>query len=116
MTGVSPTYNQGDIVVVDFPFTDVSQTKKRPALVLSNQTINQTGDYLLVMITSQVKYDGLSLPILLTDYDGEPLPLTSFVRVHKIFLLNESLISHRFSAVTDSLRQSITRQLAELMK
>lgn len=52
MTDLTPTYNQGDIVVVDFPFTDASQTKKRPALVLSNHTVNQTGDYLLVMITS----------------------------------------------------------------
>ena len=116
MTDLTPAYSQGDIVVVDFPFTDVSQTKKRPALVLSNQTVNQTGDYLLVMITSQVKYDGLSLPIALTDYADKPLPLTSFIRVHKIFLLNESLISHRFSAVTISLRQGVVRQLAELMK
>ena len=110
------TCNQGDIVVVDFPFTDISQTKKRPALVLSNQTVNQTGDYLLVMITSQVKYDGLSLPIALTDYADKTLLLTSFVRIHKIFLLNESLISYRFSAVTASLRQSIALQLAELVK
>lgn len=45
MNPLTPTYQQGDIVVVDFPFTDVSQTKRRPALVLSNQTVNQTGDY-----------------------------------------------------------------------
>ena len=116
MTDLTPTYNQGDIVVVDFPFTDISQTKKRSALVLSNQTVNQTGDYLLVMITSQVKYDGLSLLIASTDYADKPLPLTSFIRVHKVFLLNESLISYRFSAVTTSLRQTVARQLAELMK
>jgi len=116
MTPLSPAYSQGDIVVVDFPFTDVSQTRKRPALVLSNQTVNQTGDYLLVMITSQVKHDGLSLPIAPTDHADRPLPLTSFVRVHKIFLLNESLVSYRFSEVTSSLRQAVSRQLAELMK
>ncbi len=116
MTVLSPAYNQGDIVVVDFPFTDVSQTKKRPALVLSNLIVNQTGDYLLVMITSQVKYDGLSLPIASTDYVEKPLPLTSFIRVHRIFLLNESLISYRFSGVIISLQQAAVRQSNELMK
>jgi len=48
MIPASPLYAQGDIVVVSFPFTDISQTKKRPALVLSNHLVNQTGDYLLV--------------------------------------------------------------------
>ncbi len=116
MTLHIPVYQQGDIVVVDFPFTDVSQTKKRPALVLSNQTINQTGDYLLVMITSQVKYDGLSLPITLRDYSSQPLPLTSYVRFYKVFLLNESLILHRYSAVTVSFRQTVADALAKLIQ
>lgn len=104
MTLSVPTYQQGDIVVVEFPFTDVSQTKKRPALVLSNQTINQTGDYLLIMVTSQIKYDGLSIPLSASDFVGGALPLASFVRVHKVFLLNESLIQRKFSAVTATFR------------
>ena len=73
-----PIYKQGDIVVVNFPFTDISQTKKRPALVVSNDNVNRTGDYLLVQITSQVKNDGLSLPISITDFANNALPLTSF--------------------------------------
>ncbi len=93
------TYKQGDIVVVNFPFTDMTQTKKRPALIISNQQVNQTGDYLLVQLTSQVKNDTLSLSILPTDYAFRPLPLDSYVRLHKIFLLNESLILHKASAV-----------------
>jgi mRNA interferase MazF len=94
------TYKQGDIVVVNFPFTDISQTKKRPALVISNQQVNQTGDYLLVQITSQFRNDGLSLPILPTDFTAQPLLLDSYVRLHKIFLLNESLIIRKATMVT----------------
>ena len=116
MNPLTPTYQQGDIVVVDFPFTDVSQTKRRPALVLSNQTINQTGDYLLVMITSQVKYDGLSLPISGEDYVGKPLPLTSFVRFYKVFLLNESLVLSKFSSVSADFRRSVTDSLIRLLR
>ena len=90
-------YQRGDIVAVQFPFTDISQTKKRPALVISNDTINATGDYLLVQITSQVKGDRLSIPINDSGFVGNPLPLKSFVRVHKVFLLNESLIISRIT-------------------
>lgn len=112
----APTYSQGEIVVVNFPFTDISGTKKRPALILSNNTVNQTGDYLLVMITSQVKRDGLSIPITSADFKATPLPLTSFIRIHKVFLLNESLISHRFSTVTALLRTRVADVLSDLMR
>ncbi|MEY3418047.1 MAG: hypothetical protein RL060_2159 [Bacteroidota bacterium] len=54
-------YKQGDIVVVSFPFTDGSTFKKRPALIISNSTINKTGDYLLVQITSKINTDTLSI-------------------------------------------------------
>lgn len=116
MTSLTSLYQQGDIVIVNFPFTDVSQTKKRPALILSNQTINQTGDYLLVMITSQVKHDGLSLPIALMDYLGQPLPLIGYVRYYKVLLLNESLILNRFSAVSGSFRQRVASAFSALLR
>lgn len=111
-----PTYTQGDIIVVNFPFTDISQTKKRPALVLSNDAVNQTGDYLLVQITSQIKNDGLSLPILTTDFIQNPLPLTSFVRLHKIFLLNESLIIKKSTAITSTFHQSLVSKIVGLIQ
>lgn len=110
------SYQRGDIVSVLFPFTDVSQTKKRPTLVLSNPVINQTGDYLLVQITSQMRNDGLSLPITSLDYSGQPLPLTSFVRVHKIFLLNESLILNKVTAVHPAFCQTAVNELLKLVQ
>ncbi len=61
-------FNKNDIVAVNFPFTDISKTKKRPALIISNQLVNNTGDYLLIQITSQIKHDGLSLAIKEHDF------------------------------------------------
>lgn len=109
-------YQQGDIVVVRFPFTDLSQTKKRPALIVSNAQVNQTGDYLMVQITSQVKQDNLSLPILLTDYVSQPLPLVSHIRLHKMFLLNESLILYKFGSVTSAFGQAVTSGVVDLLR
>lgn len=43
-------FKQGDIIVVKFPFTDGSEFKKRPALVVSNNKIDKTEDFLLVQI------------------------------------------------------------------
>jgi mRNA interferase MazF len=38
-------YKKGDIVIIGFPFSELSSTKKRPALIISNDTVNKTGDY-----------------------------------------------------------------------
>ncbi len=94
-------YKQGDILVVRFPFTDGSEFKKRPALVISNNIVNQTGDYLLVQITSKINTDELSVQI--EDQDViESLPLKSFIRIHKIFTVSERLILSKVTSVQSS--------------
>lgn len=49
-------YNFGDIILVPFPFTDQTTTKKRPAVVVSSTQYNQKRpDLVLMAVTSQVK-------------------------------------------------------------
>ena len=67
----------------------------------------------MVQITSQDKADELSLPINPTGFDG--LPLTNHVRIHKVFLLNESLISHRCGAVQLAFKQKVVAKLIGLI-
>ena len=61
-------YKKGDIVIIGFPFSDLSRTKKRPALIISNDTVNQTGDYLMVQVSSKIRSDELTLPVNNSDY------------------------------------------------
>jgi mRNA interferase MazF len=107
---------KGDIVIVRFPFTDASEYKKRPALVISNDLVNITGDYLMVQITSKDKKDALSLPVKTTDYMGTELPLKSFIRLHKIFLLNESLVLSKATSVKPAFIEKVTDKIIELIK
>ncbi len=49
-------FSFGDVVLVPFPFTDQSGTKKRPAVVLSSAGYNtQRRDIVIMAITSQVR-------------------------------------------------------------
>jgi len=108
---------KGDIVVVRFPFADTAEYKKRPALIISNNEVNKTGDYLMVQITSKDKKDAFSLPIKMASYtENKELPLKSYIRLHKIFLLNESLIISKATSLKPAFLEEVTIRIIELIK
>lgn len=108
-------YNQGDIVVVKFPFTDGSEFKKRPAMVISNRIVNQKGEYLIVQITSKLNNDGFS--ILINDDDClKPLPLKSYIRPHKIFTVHQDIILSKISSVKPVLNQKVSDIIYRFIK
>lgn len=110
-------YKKGDIVIIGFPFSDLSKTKKRPALIISNDTVNNTGDYLMVQVTSKIRNDSLSVPINKPDFvNGKELPLQSCIRLHKIFLLSESLIISKNTAVNSDFLDSVIDKITGLIK
>ncbi len=80
------TCSRGDIVLVPFPFADLSATKKRPVLVLTEP--DAYGDFLAVGITSR-PHHVFALPI--HDFASGSLPVASWVRVDRLVTLNGSL-------------------------
>lgn len=108
-------YDQGDIIVVKFPFTDGSEFKKRPALRISNNKLENSEDCLIVQITSKLNKDGLSVDI--NDKDClRPLPLKSYIRLHKIFTVHHSLVLSKISKVNTGLLKIISAKIYELIE
>jgi len=91
-------YVRGDVVSVDFPFTDGSASKVRPALVISNDSIASTGNLIIAMITSR---QGRSAPAvsLTPDLLIHPLPKSSLVRCHRLYTIDSALVKGRYSRV-----------------
>ena len=49
------TYDRGDVVLVPFPFSDQTTTKKRPAVVVSSSLFNkQSPDLVILAVTSKI--------------------------------------------------------------
>lgn len=109
------SYKRGDIVWVKFPFSDASSDKLRPALIISNDTINNTGDYLLMQVTTRLRGDTLSQIILHKDYNEDPLLKQSELRLHKIFILHSSLISNKITTVSDEFMKIVINKLLSLL-
>jgi mRNA interferase MazF len=83
------TCKWGDIVQVPFPFSDLSATKKRPVLALTDA--DGYGDFLAVGITSRTHHPD-SIPITATDIASGGLPVESSARIDRVITLNHRLI------------------------
>lgn len=79
----------GEVVLVRFPFSDLSSSKLRPAVVLADVG---RGDYLLSQITSNPYADPAALELRDTDFVKGSLQRTSYIRPGKLFAANDSLI------------------------
>ncbi|MCL2593822.1 MAG: type II toxin-antitoxin system PemK/MazF family toxin [Defluviitaleaceae bacterium] len=73
---------KGDVVVLAFPFSDLSDSKRRPALVLSSLKGN---DVILCQITSKNVCDDMAVKLELNDIENGTLNSVSNVRPNKLF-------------------------------
>src|SRR5258706_3459173 len=109
-------YSRGEIVWIKFPFSDDSAAKLRPALILSNNLVNKSGDYLLMQITTKLRSDSLSLLIKENDFSGSPLLKQSELRLHKIFILNELLVAGGITNVSADFMKTVIAGLIKLIE
>jgi mRNA interferase MazF len=93
------------------------QRQRASCHLLSVRTPGRAGDYLLVQITSKATNDNLTLLIQPTYFDNnKPLPLTSYIRLHKIFLLNESLIISKAASIKPGFLEQVINNIVQLIK
>lgn len=78
---------KGDLVLIPFPFTDLSGTKKRPAIVL----VSTENDVTVSFVSSQMKWSS-SHNIVLNPSLKNGLKVSSLVRLSKIATINKDLV------------------------
>ena len=98
---VAPT--AGAVVLVRFPFSDLSQTKLRPAVVLANAG---RGDWILSQVTSKPYGDTRAIKLEDTGFSAGSLRVLSYARPGKLFTANHDLI---VSEVATLKSHSLTR-------
>jgi mRNA interferase MazF len=92
---VTPT--AGDVVLVPFPFSDLSQSKVRPAVCLADAG---RGDWVLCQITSNTYGDPAAEALNASDFASGGLLVLSFARPGKLFTANAGLIVRKVGALT----------------
>lgn len=104
---------KGDVVVIPFPFSDLSGSKKRPALVLADLPGN---DIILCQITSQQTKDAFSIQIDINDFANGSLPITSNIRPTRIFTADKSIIVRKAGTLKVAVTTKVSQILVDLFK
>jgi len=101
----------GSVVLVPFPFSDLSNSKKRPAVVVASAG---RGDWILCQITSNPYSDPNSIPLDSMDFFHGGLQIRSYARPAKLFTASESLIISEAGQLTADSLQLIRNQIITL--
>lgn len=103
------TLQKGDIVLVQFPFADLSQTKLRPAVVLS--VISNPDEVTLYFISSQnvanLSPEELAINSSDSEFQETGLRVSSKVRVTRIVTLESRLLLRRLGKLVNQQMQPL---------
>lgn len=83
---------KGNVVVLPFPFSDLSAMKKRPAVIVATL---QGDDVICCQITSEARFDNYSVHLNNNGFREGGLPVAGMIRPNKIFTADRSIISSR---------------------
>ena len=100
-----------------FPYSDLSSSKRRPVLVVSNDDYNKKfQDVVVCVITSNQYTDAYSLPLEKNDLEIGVLPESSVVKAHKLFTVHRSKIIRKFSLVKSEYFEQIVGKIKTLIE
>lgn len=105
------TFQRGDVVLVPFPYTDLSTQKTRPAVIVSSDLYNRIRpDILLANVSSQISQAHPDLDYILNDWAQAGILRPSFVRP-KIAAIEPRLIVHHIGHLSDPDQTEVDRRL-----
>ncbi len=109
------TYRQFDIVVVPFPFTDIDASKRRPAIVLSDdQTFNTSVGHSVMAMVATASHFTWALDVAITDLRMAGLQSPSIVRMN-LFTLDHALVLKHIGHLSAIDQAAVMASLTDLL-
>ena len=103
---------KGEIVVLSFPFSDLSGAKRRPALVIADL---EGGDIILSQITSKAKTDKYAIELNDSDFSEGKLTAQSVVRPNKIFTASSDIILYIACKINDLKTEAVINGIIDIL-
>lgn len=110
---------KGKVVLIPFPFDDLSVAKVRPAVCLT-EPIGPYNHVVLAFITSQIPLDILETDFVLdarrADFTVTGLKVSSALRLHRLMTVTTSLIRCELGELSSSMKEEVDKRLWNLFE
>ena len=103
----------GEVVLIPFPFSDLSQSKVRPAVCLADAG---RGDWILCQITSVPYGDPVAVPLATADFASGGLLVASVARPGKLFTANSAIMVRSVGRLNDMAIQRLIDAVVGLLR
>lgn len=106
-------FEAGDLLLIPFPYTDMSNAKRRPVLALTAPDIH--GDFIGCPVTSRDRWAN-ARRLLPQDMVAGVLPLPSWVRTDRVLTLNIALISSCIGRASEVFRLKVAGDVCAFIR
>jgi mRNA interferase MazF len=104
---------KGEVVVIPFPFSDLTQAKRRPALVIAEL---EGDDLILFQITSQAIKDKYAISINDNNFEMGGLKKPSNIRPNRIFTADAHLVLYRIGKLKAEKLAEVIEKVIEIIQ
>lgn len=106
-------FSKGQVIFVNFPFSNLKSSKVRPAVILAEA---EFGNVILCQVTSKPYSSKVAIRIQTEDFARGTLTTTSYVRPDKIFTAETSIIQEIIGELNPEIIRRISQKIRELFK
>ena len=104
---------RGDIVVTNFPFSDLSSSIKRPSLIVANLPGE---DLIICPITTKEREDSNTVILTEKDFKQGKLKVNSFIRAGKLVTLRSSLVSYKVGSLKKEKLEEVLDKIVKIFR
>lgn len=109
-------YKQGEMVIVPFPFSDLSDVKQRPVLILSKSADNNISEDIITCgITANIKDLKYSILIENRDLIEGTIPKVSRIKVDKLFTISQTIIKKKLGRINKETFEKVKSEFFKLV-
>jgi len=106
-------FMKGDVVVIPFPNSDLSTSKKRPALVVADL---KGDDVILTQITSNYHADGYSISLKQSDFQSGGIDRDSHIRPNRLFTADSNKIIKTAGKISKLKTDEVVNRIVQIIK
>lgn len=104
---------KGEVVVLEFPFSNLIQVKRRPSLVIK---VPKGDDIIVCQITGKSYEKSVEIPIKKEDFHAGNLKVESYMRLDKIFSIEKSLVKYKVGRLKQDKFNQIIDNVCSFLK